>query len=58
MAKEVTPEQMHEWYRERDLLASIEPQIIKESSSLDERVARILTELNWRPDRADIRANS
>jgi shikimate kinase len=45
MAKEVTPEQMREWYRERDLLPSIEQQIIKESSSLDDTVERILTEL-------------
>jgi shikimate kinase len=51
-AKEFTPEQMREWYRERDLLPSIEQQIIKESSGLDETVERILTELAWRPDGA------
>lgn len=44
MVKEVTPDQLREWYRSRDLLASVPERIIDESSSLQQTVDTIMRE--------------
>jgi predicted kinase len=46
-AHDVTAEMMREWYRERDLLADVDQQVIEQSSSLEQTVERILSDLGW-----------
>jgi hypothetical protein len=45
-----TAEQMRSWYREHDLLTTVEQQVIDQTSSLDETVERALSDLDWKPD--------
>jgi len=47
LAKVVTPEQMREWYQPCDLLGIPGEQVIDISSSLDETVERIVSDLAW-----------
>ncbi|MFG1908719.1 kinase [Kribbella sp. NPDC048928] len=43
------PDVMQDWYRERDVLDGVEQTVIGPDSTLDETVARILTELGVDP---------
>lgn len=47
LASTVTVEEMSGWYRARDLLPTVEQQIIDMSSPLDTTVKRILTDFDW-----------
>ena len=47
LAKVVDAETMRGWYQPGDLLGVPDEQIIKESSSLDETVDRVITDLAW-----------
>jgi hypothetical protein len=48
-AHDFTAEQMLSWYREHDLLTAVEQQVIDQTSSLDETVERVLSDLDWKP---------
>lgn len=47
-AHNVTADMMREWYRERDLLDGIDQVVIGTDSSLEQTIARILTDLGER----------
>jgi predicted kinase len=47
LAEVVTPEQMREWYTDRDLLGVPDERVIDPSSTLDDTVERIIAELGW-----------
>jgi hypothetical protein len=44
MAAEVSPDQMRDWYRPRDLLGGIDERIISETSTLAQTTALILAD--------------
>ena len=45
----VTAEDLRSWYRAHDLLTTVEQQVIDQTSSLDETVERVLSDLDWQP---------
>ncbi|HVX43462.1 MAG TPA: AAA family ATPase [Mycobacteriales bacterium] len=47
LAQKVSAEQMRSWYVERDLLGIADECVIGATSSLDETVSRIMSELSW-----------
>jgi hypothetical protein len=47
LSEVVTPEQMRDWYQPCDLLGVPGEQVIDSSSSLDDTVNRIITDLDW-----------
>ncbi|GAB2663586.1 kinase [Kribbella swartbergensis] len=47
LSKVVTPEQMRDWYQPCDLLGVPGEQVVDSSSSLDDTVTRIITDLDW-----------
>jgi hypothetical protein len=47
LARKVTPDMIRDWYIPRDLLGYTAERVIPESSSLQNTIQRIMTELNW-----------
>jgi hypothetical protein len=47
-AHNVTAEMMREWYRERDLLTGVEQSVIGPESTLEQTLAKILSDLGER----------
>jgi hypothetical protein len=45
----VTAEHLRSWYRAHDLLTTVEQQVSDQTSSLDETVERVLSDLDWQP---------
>ena len=48
-AQQFTPEQMRNWYQERDLLPFVQERLITPESTLDETVKRIVLEVGLSP---------
>lgn len=47
LARDVTVENMRQWYRPRDLLDFVDEHIIDEKSSISDTTQRIISEMNW-----------